>query len=394
MTARLLKIGLLWHSANSGNLGVGALTLANMAIAREVAIEAGYSPEFTIIGMGDEGRSYVDSADASVYVVNSRSLLSPSGCWDLFGRLDCVLDIGAGDSFAEIYGPKRFVFLWLSKMLVLARSRPLVLSPQTIGPFTRFPYRQLAGLALNRASAVVARDAMSLQALHDVAPRARGLLAVDVAFALPYERSTVLAARKLRVGVNVSGLLFNEAVSGRNRFRLDFDYAALMRSFISELCQRPDVEVVLVTHANDASGGHDDDGRVADALALEFPSASRAPSFASPIEAKSFISGLDFLVAGRMHACIAAYSSGVPVVPISYSRKFSGLFGMLGYEWMTPVSGMNEREAKSFLLSCLERREELREATRRGMEQVDRMMDAYRAELRKVFQHVGALDAV
>ena len=34
----------------------------------------------------------------------------------------------------------------------------------------------------------------------------------------------------------------------------------------------------------------------------------------------------------RMHACIAAFSSGVPVVPMAYSRKFAGLFGTLGYE--------------------------------------------------------------
>src|SRR3546814_6619812 len=34
--SRKLKIGLLWHSGKSGNLGVGALTMANMAIARQL----------------------------------------------------------------------------------------------------------------------------------------------------------------------------------------------------------------------------------------------------------------------------------------------------------------------------------------------------------------------
>ena len=32
-----------------------------------------------------------------------------------------------------------------------------------------------------------------------------------------------------------------------------------------------------------------------------------------------------------MHACIAAFSAGVPVIPMAYSRKFEGLFGALGY---------------------------------------------------------------
>jgi hypothetical protein len=41
-------------------------------------------------------------------------------------------------------------------------------------------------------------------------------------------------------------------------------------------------------------------------------------------------SGMDFFGA-RMHACIAAFSSGVPVVPLAYSRKFNGLFTALEY---------------------------------------------------------------
>ncbi len=32
-----------------------------------------------------------------------------------------------------------------------------------------------------------------------------------------------------------------------------------------------------------------------------------------------------------MHACIGAFSSGVPVVPLAYSRKFNGLFESLNY---------------------------------------------------------------
>jgi hypothetical protein len=52
-----------------------------------------------------------------------------------------VLDIGAGDSFTDIYGPKRFAYLWLTKAMAIARRRPLVLSPQTIGPFSKAPRR-------------------------------------------------------------------------------------------------------------------------------------------------------------------------------------------------------------------------------------------------------------
>src|SRR3546814_1445852 len=73
--SRKLKIGLLWHSGKSGNLGVGALTMANMAIARQIAEELGFEPAFTIIGVADKGGAYVQPEEAQIYEVNSRRLL-------------------------------------------------------------------------------------------------------------------------------------------------------------------------------------------------------------------------------------------------------------------------------------------------------------------------------
>lgn len=392
-SGRSINIGLLWHSASSGNLGVGALTIANLAIAREVAGELGLTPHFLIIGMRDGAQVYLDSPDVETFVVDTRSLLSPGGCLAALRGQDCVLDIGGGDSFAEIYGAKRFGFLWLSKMLAIGAGVPLLLSPQTIGPFTREPYRMLARQALNGAKAVVARDEVSLAFLRDLAPKARAVLSVDVAFALPYEdRAAERGGDRLRVGVNVSGLLFNEARSGRNRFGLGVNYADLTRRFLTDLAARPEVEIHLLAHATDhIADAWDDDGAVADLLAQEFPTALRAPNFAGPSEAKSYISSLDFLVAGRMHACIAAYSSGVPVVPVAYSRKFSGLFGMLDYSWVLPVTGLDEDGALAFLEDCLDRRAQLAGDAARGMARVADLLDAYRAELRTLF--LAAVDA-
>ncbi len=388
-----MRVGLLWHSPNSGNLGVGALTVANLAIVRQVAAEFGVPVEFTIVGMREIGARYLSEAEARVVTLDMRSLLSPSGAWRVLGEQDCVLDIGAGDSFADIYGFRRFLFLWLTKMIAIARGAPLVLSPQTIGPFTRSPYRQLARFPLDHAHVVVARDDASLECLRELAPSAKGVLSVDVAFALPFQdrRGERGADGRIKVGVNISGLLFGEAQSGRNRFGLEVDYAELMRRWLAYLAARPDIEIHLLTHANGPERDDDDDGWVADLLAAEFPTAVRAPDFASPSAAKSYISSLDFLVAGRMHACIAAYSSGVAVAPVAYSRKFAGLFGMLGYRWMVPVKGMTTDQAFAYLLDSFERRAELVSDAAQGMARVEASLDVYRAELRSLFKSLMAV---
>ncbi|WP_394269986.1 polysaccharide pyruvyl transferase family protein [Qipengyuania sp.] len=378
-----VRIGLLWHSLRAGNLGVGALTLGNMAIIREVAADLGREVEFVVLSMRE---NYTESIAPGVeqFEIDSRTMFSPSGFWAKVGTLDCVIDIGAGDSFADIYGAKRFGFMWLSKQLTLWNGVPLILAPQTIGPFQSPWARPLAASVMKRAVAVVARDRQSLAAITQVAPTAKAHLAVDVAFKLPFEDRSHLRGQggKRRIGINASGLLCRQAETGENRFGLSFDYLALHRRLLAYLCARDDVEVHLVTHANSASDKSDDDGAWADRLQGEYPQAIRVPDFANPSEAKSYISGLDFLIAGRMHACIAAFSSCTPVVPIAYSRKFSGLFGLLEYPWLTPVAGMNEDEAFAFVTRAFGEAEEMEQAERAALGKVEEMLDGYRSVLR------------
>ena len=89
------RIGLLWHSPSSGNLGVGALTVANLAIARDVALSMGLRPEFTIMGMREPNHHYLDASQAKLYPIDMRVMLSPQGYWSEVARQHCILDIGA-----------------------------------------------------------------------------------------------------------------------------------------------------------------------------------------------------------------------------------------------------------------------------------------------------------
>lgn len=382
-----ITIGLAWHSLNSGNLGVGALTVANLAIARQVAGELELAPRFVVMGARDRGTPAMTIPDTRMFGIDRKSMTSRKGFWRTVGEVDCVLDIGAGDSFADIYGPRRFTFMMLTKAMGLARGVPLVLSPQTIGPFTKPLYKRAAAFAMRKSQVVFARDETSRDVALQMAPDANVKLAVDVAFVLPFEdRSHLRGGPKLRVGVNASGLLMHAAESGRNRFGLSYDYAVFTRSLLAALTARDDVEVHLVTHATSNRDVADDDGAIADRLAAEFPGTIRVPNFDDPSQAKSYISGLDFLVSARMHACIGAYSAGTPVVPVAYSRKFSGLFGLLGYDAMVPVTGIDADGALALVLDGLNDRAALASQSRSGMTRVGALLDVYRDELRSVFR--------
>ncbi|QGP78206.1 polysaccharide pyruvyl transferase family protein [Sphingobium sp. CAP-1] len=371
---------------SSGNLGVGALTVGNITLARQVAADMGLAPHFTVMSMRDGDAPALLQGQVDIFVIDSKAMAKPGGFWSAVGAVDCVLDIGAGDSFADIYGPKRFAFLWLTKIMAIARRVPLILSPQTIGPFTGKLYRMLAAGAMRRSTAILARDQQSLNVVQAMAPQARSALSVDVAFVLPFEdRSAERDGQKIRVGVNASGLLFHQAETGINRFGLGYDYARFTRDLLTRLAARDDVEVHLVPHATSNGDPTDDDGRLADRLAGEFPNAVRVPNFSDPSAAKSHISSLDFLVAGRMHACIGAFSAGTPVVPVAYSRKFSGLFGLLDYDHVLPMTTPDADAAVNFVLRHLDQRRELAAAAAAGMKKVDSLLDVYRSMLKHVF---------
>lgn len=375
-----LTIGLLWHSPNSGNLGVGALTLANMALVREAAGERPVA--FKILGFVDHGRPfYAELTGDMVVAINGRAMLPGGAFWRGVRSCDLVLDIGAGDSFASIYGAKRFAYLWLSKAIVRLCGVPLIFSPQTIGPFNGTLYKWLAGRALGWAKLVFARDRLSLDAAASLNPRAKTAQVTDVAFALPYDAVQRAEPSRIRVGINVSGLLFNGGYGGGNDYGLQIDYAEYTRLLISRLCTIEDVEVRLICHVNSDTIAVDDDGRVADRLAKEFPTVVRVADFASPSAAKGEIAGLEFLVAGRMHACIAAFSSGVPFLPVAYSRKFEGVFGQLGYDAIVPVRGFSTEQAVEHSLAAIENRAHLAQQLVAGREDAARLLGVYRERM-------------
>ena len=76
------------------------------------------------------------------------------------------------------------------------------------------------------------------------------------------------------------------------------------------------------------------------------PDCILAPAFNTPIEAKSYISNMDIFIGSRMHSTIGAFSSNVATIPVSYSRKFEGLFNSLNYEYV--INGRTESTNSAF----------------------------------------------
>ena len=358
---RPLRICLIHHSSRSDNLGVGALTESEVRILRDVAQRLGREIAITILDWRDPRKPYVTGPDIHHHDLSGRFIADPRGFYALARRHDVVIDISGGDSFADIYGKPRLRRIFAMKFLTHLARRPLVVAPQTIGPFQRPASRLLARMTLNRSALVATRDELSVGAARDLGVRVPVITASDVAMRLPYAAPPPHEGPP-RVGLNVSGLLMGGGYTGRNEFGLRMDYPALIRGLIRHFQSHPDgCELHLVAHVfpDTPRPMREDDYAAAEALAAEFPGVVLAPRFTSPSAAKGYIAGMDFFMGARMHACIAALSSGVAVAPMAYSRKFAGLFDAIGYPHTLDCTTLPAEDMQRRIIALYEDRTQL-----------------------------------
>lgn len=356
----MLTVGLLWHSMSSSNLGVGALTLSQMAIVERAAARLNKKVQFNVFGtLGVENYGTVPNVVGVCGV--ERNFIAPwkSPFLKQIRQCDLLLDIGEGDSFTDIYGLERYFILAGTKYAAWLSGCPLVLSPQTIGPFQGALTRAGANFIMRRAKKVFARDHLSMEFLR--ANRIGNVdEVIDVAFALPYRQPTEGGGNKLRIGINVSGLLYNGGYTRDNQFGLSLDYAALTHCILEWFGAQEDCEIHLVSHVVPDSMEVENDHLVSLALKARYPNLHVAEKFTSPTDAKSYIATMDFFIGARMHACIAAFSSGVPVVPLAYSRKFNGLFESLNYPHFGDCKKDSQEQVMSLIQKAYQNRAELK----------------------------------
>ena len=385
-----LKIALPWHTYGHDNLGVDALSRANTAIIESAAASRGISVDFLTLGSGQKPRVHLLPPSVEIGPGPSLSQMA-RGNFDFFRALkncDIAFDIAEGDSFTDIYGRRRFVLHCITKLASVLMRQPIVLSPQTIGPFDHPLHRRVAKFLMNRLTTVYARDKMSMAFLNDMKISTKKDEFIDVAFRLPFVPARKTGDR-VRVGINVSGLLYYGGYSGANELKMSLDYARYIEALIEALLDhRSDVEVNLFCHVA-GGGGRDDDAPAVAELGQRYPAVNVIPVFETSSDAKSWISGLDFVVAGRMHACIGAYSAGVPVVPVAYSRKFNGLFGTLNYPYF--VDGKSEATdiALARTLAWFEDRQTLIEAIEASRPIVNERLGRYEHEIGELLHRVA-----
>ena len=402
-----MTVGLLGASFGTNNLGVAALACGTVASvchsypkARIFLVDYARDPDtfhvlhpggvatVELINIRFSKRFFLRNNIAYLLFLALCIRLLPSRKWrtrlhrhnhvlKAIQEADIIGSIAGGDSFSDIYGLGRLIYVALPQILVRVIGKPLVLLPQTFGPFKGTVAKAVARSIVRHSRMVYTRDPGGLEAVRGLIVRDHGRLAFayDMGFALEPH----ILARKIPpflteydkniplVGLNVSGLLYIGGYTRNNMFGIIADYRRLVHDLIELLVQKHGVHIMLVSHVFGTGKDSESDQFACRNIYHETRNSLRdhlhlLEEEYDQHEVKALIGRCDFFLGSRMHACIGAISQCVPAVGLAYSGKFQGVFDSVGMkELVIDIRKNAEKEVIAVVHSAYNRRKELRE---------------------------------
>lgn len=262
-----------------------------------------------------------------------------------------VAAINGGDGFSDIYGDFWFHFRLPETLLAMGCKIPVIMLPQTIGPFEKKYNFQLAEKILKYSSYVYTRDNKFSDSLKKLG--------------IAYEKTKDLSAYMKSeswnidvlpesIGINVSGLCYSNSFSNlEGQFN---EYPYLIDTIIKYF-QDKGKPIYLIPHSYNYSAPEksNDDMEACRKAYARLTNKKNVilidQDLTSP-QLKYLISKMNFFIGTRMHANFAAIYSRVPVFGLAYSYKFEGAFnanGLNGQEQTVRINNLSRAEIPTIL---------------------------------------------
>lgn len=236
-----------------------------------------------------------------------------------------LLLVSGGDIYSSDYGQaslRHFVepLLWARR-----RGVPCALIGHSIGRFFRSLDVSLWRQAESASTVIALRESLSKEYLINQLSSSSDIyeLTADVAFLLkpqPISRGDFAHPLSVpTVAVSISAGICQW--SKQNAARHISAWVAVLRMILDEW----NADIVIVPHVQEPFS---DDRTIASHVVRRLPNDRRVKIVRDPLNAgelKWLISGCELLLAERMHAAIAGFSTGVATVAIGYSIKAQGI---------------------------------------------------------------------
>lgn len=265
-------------------------------------------------------------------------------------NLRWVAAINGGDGFSDIYSSETFISRLHETNIAMKCNIPVIILPQTIGPFKEESNRTIANRILQYATRIYVRDDKFIEELNSMG--------------LKYEMTKDLSAymkpqpfnidiEPNAVGLNVSGLTYSNTFRTLSGQFASYHY--LMKAIVRYF-QSQNVPIYLIPHSynyNHPEESNDDLVAIRDLYAkLEDRTNVHVidRDMISP-QVKYVISRMSFFIGTRMHANFAAIYTKVPLFGLAYSYKFQGAFEANGiYDSTAMINNITEEECDAIVV--------------------------------------------
>ena len=367
------KIGLLGAVIDNDNLGCVALTYSLIALLEKIGNKNHLNFEYLVFEPS-KNQSKLEQLYKNIRLRPDTKLESLYPYFNSFANFkdiiksiiyiprninfrkrikecDFVIDLTQGDSFTDYYKDSRFKTMSESKIIVIKNKIPLILGPQTYGPYISDEAKNVSDYIFQNSYSIYSRDETSLKNISSEVIE-KVMVTTDLAFSLPFKNNEEKFL-KTRIGINPSGLLADRQSEKTSlNTIIKVNYSEYISKLVKQLNQNDLYEIHFISHV----------GNEALSSFPNIPGVIYHDKFPNPIDAKNVIASMDVFIGSRMHATIASFSSGVATIPVAYSDKFFGVFSGLGYDHVVDLRDCSTDEAVEMTLDLINKRDELKKA--------------------------------
>lgn len=257
-----------------------------------------------------------------------------------------------GDGFSDIYGDKSFLNRMNQTFVLWKKNIPLIMLPQTVGPFKKKENYDLAVKIMHYAKEIYVRDGKFIPEFEKLGLKYTQTKDIS-SFMIPEPWDIEIAQKA--IGLNVSGLAYCNTYHGLEG---QFDvYPELIQRIVSHF-QARGCTIYLIPHSYGFCNPIEDDDMVACRQAYEDLADKHNvilvdKDMTAP-QVKYIISRMTFFIGARMHANFAAIYTGVPVFGTAYSYKFEGAFYANGLDGKKQTATLNNMK-HSEIEACIQK---------------------------------------
>lgn len=265
-------------------------------------------------------------------------------------NVEYVAAINGGDGFSDIYNTHTFRYRLTETLFAMKAKIPVILLPQTIGPFSNINNKRIADKIIKYASKVYVRDEKYTTELNKM----------GVQYELTKDLSYYMLPEKVdfdiydnAIGVNISGLAYSNQFRG---LAGQFDNYKYLILILLRRLQTIGVPVYIIPHSyeyNNPELNNDDLEASRDAISSLSDQSNVYlidENLISP-QVKYCISKMSYFIGTRMHANFAAIYTNVPLYGLAYSYKFEGAFKANGVfnNNISSINNISKEECESIV---------------------------------------------